>query len=90
MKRIYKHELTPFRRVTVPTGAHLLRIGVQGFDVCLWALVDPAATPVERILHVYPTGEDVRPEHGHGGGYVGTIDAQGFVGHVFDGGERSL
>lgn len=72
-------------RITMPNGAKLLTVQMQGMVPCLWAVVNPDAAKCERILHVYGTGHPItRPDEP----YVGSIQMYSgkFVFHIFDGG----
>lgn len=46
--------------ILIPEGAQLLDVGMQataeGYQPCVWALVDPTAKPVPRTFVVVPTG----------------------------------
>lgn len=65
----------------------ILSAGAQGDDIMVWALCQPEAKPVERLLWVVPTGQP-RPEQFVGGTFVGTVQMHNaLVFHVFDGGE---
>jgi hypothetical protein len=87
---IWKFEL---RRWTiflaVPQGARVLSAGAQGGDVVVWALCDPDAPKVRRLLAATPTGPPL-PRAFHDAAFVATVQmADGLVFHVFDGGEAS-
>ena len=70
----------------MPAGAKLLCVQVQQAIPCLWAMVDPGAIQVQRIIRMWGTGHchEMSP-----GEYVGTFRVVGgnLVFHVFDGGE---
>lgn len=67
--------------LTLPNGAVVLNVQMQGSTPCLWALVDPLAAGEERRFQIIGTGH---PEHTDGMIYCGTFQAGGFVGHVFE------
>ena len=84
MKTIWKYGIPA--RVTVldmPSGAEILTIQMQGADLCLWALVDPAQSTETRKFHAYRTG-DTAPDSAER--YVGTALASdgSRVWHVFE------
>ena len=68
--------------VSMPYDSQLLHVGMQGDDVCIWALVNPSAHRVERIIHIFGTGHPLPDDPGV---YVGTFMlASGvLVFHVF-------
>lgn len=73
----------------VPQGAQVLHVGVQRMgaveEACVWALCDPGAPKVSRMLYAVPTGGSPRDDVE----YVGTFTIEnGLWFHVFDGGER--
>jgi len=75
--------------IEIPEGAHILSVGVQGDQLCVWAHVDPDARLVRRSILMAGTGH--RREDLVWSDFVGTVqmlDGQ-FVFHVFDGGELS-
>lgn len=85
---IWKFQLHPWTEtVEMPAGARLLHAHEQAGQVCVWALVNPAAPRVKRLLSVIGTGFTPSADEA----YVGTahIVEQGLVLHVFDGGEAS-
>lgn len=46
--------------VSMPTGTKTLSVKLQGQDTMLWALVDPAAPMVNRVIHCYGTGHVIK------------------------------
>lgn len=65
----------------MPTGAHILRVALQGESVCLWARVDTGAPMESRQFSVWGTGHPIPPD----AEYRGTVDHYGgFVWHVFE------
>lgn len=76
----------------VPRGAEILSVGVQGVppveEACFWALCDPDAPKVPRMVSAFPTGAPLPSVWGEAV-FVGTIQIEGgLVFHIFDGGER--
>ncbi len=89
--KIWKYPV-PIRdavRVSLPRGAELLCVQVQGEEPCLWALVDPDASSVVRAFRWRGTVQEM--EDAQGGVHVGTVQIEGgrLVFHLFDLGERS-
>lgn len=76
--------------VEMPAGAELLTVGKQGEMPQLWALVDPNAPRVKRMVAVYGTGIEIDLVQTGPLKYVTTFFTEPFVWHVFDGGERPL
>lgn len=88
-KTIYKFPLLPSgekTRIAMPQGASILALQVQRDTPCIWALVDPKASPVERTFHIAGTGHRLPDLFDNGDGYVGTFQVEGgqFVFHLFD------
>ncbi|HTE62790.1 MAG TPA: hypothetical protein VK631_20715 [Solirubrobacteraceae bacterium] len=86
---MWKFELRPWSIfIDMPKGAELLSVGVQGETAVVWALCDPDAAKVSRLVAAHPTGPALPPAL-RGASYVGTVTVEdGIVLHVFDGGER--
>jgi len=88
MLKVWKFPLATIdaQAMIAPRGARPLCVQVQGDPPmehpCLWAIVDPAAELVTRIVRVYGTGHPIVEEHGE---YVGTYQMSGgaLVFHVF-------
>lgn len=99
-RTIWKYELrvTDVQRVPMPIGAKLLtareqhvsarsEVMAREADVpMLWALVDPDAIKVDRLIAIVGTGNPAPDENDHAV-YVGTAVCGPFVWHIFDGGE---
>jgi hypothetical protein len=66
-----------------PKGAQILSGQIQDDSVCIWLLVNPNAEREFRILHVVGTGN---PFNSHGLKFITTVQKNGFVWHLFDGG----
>lgn len=82
---IYKYplQITGYQTLSLPKGAKLLSVQMQGATCCLWALVDPEHNIREsRTLRMLCTGESFIKE----GDYISTfqIPNQGLVFHVFE------
>jgi hypothetical protein len=59
---IWKFTLRPWSIfVDIPAGAKVLSAGAQGDEVVAWALCDPDAPKVPRLLAAVPTGPTTGP-----------------------------
>lgn len=86
---VWKFPLPVCSSADMPTGATVLSVGEQDADIVAWALCDPEAPKVSRLLTAHPTGAPLPPVL-FGAAFVGTVQMEsGLVFHVFDGGERS-
>lgn len=87
MRAIWKFplEFVDDQKISMPSGARLLTVQLQGQVPCLWAEVDTLADKVTRTIQVAGTGHN-RPSFG---AYVASVQLRslGLVFHVFDGGE---
>lgn len=90
MKTIWKFNV-PIRDlalIEMPKGAQTLSVGVQGQEICMWAIVDPNAEKEMRRFSVHGTG--IPMEFGLPGKFIGTVQivtiAGVYVGHVFEAG----
>lgn len=83
MKTIYKYPLTLTDRqqIKLPRDAQILDVQIQGHQLMLWALLDGNATPRPRDVCVVGTGREA--SHVDGMDHVATVQAGGFVWHVF-------
>lgn len=81
----YTLSVTNEQKISMPSGAQLLTVQLQGGMPCLWALVNPAAPQVERKIRIHGTGHEVQ-----GGEYVETFQWGPLVFHVFDAGEYEV
>ncbi len=86
--RVYKYVIQPgdyHPRIEMPIGAELLHLAMQGEQLCLWALVDPAAPPITRTFRILATGDTI-VEHESRVTHIGTVlMAEGrLVFHVFE------
>lgn len=90
---VWKFELRPWSIfLDMPAHAEILSVGVQGEHptetAVVWALCDPDAPKVSRLVAAHPTGVPLPPAM-HDAAFVGTVQIEGgLVFHVFDGGER--
>jgi hypothetical protein len=91
MNKIYKYVAFDFSRplkedfvyLTLPAGAKVISIGMQGPCLCLWAVVNtgPERLKETRIFEIYGTGFEIKP---HGRTFIGTVFDRNFVWHVFE------
>lgn len=56
---IWKFTLEPVCELQMPEGATVLSVGVQGENICLWAMVNPDAPKVTRSFVGFGTGHEV-------------------------------
>lgn len=78
--------------IEMPAGARLLTVAMQDEMPQIWALVDPHAQRVKRMINVFGTGKEFGTHLTETGplNYVTTYFSGPFVWHVFDAGERPL
>lgn len=92
MKTIWKYPLqvTDMQTLRIPKGARLLATQAQGGEPSIWAIVDPDAPKVERVIAMFGTGHPL-PDQLDTNSYIGTFQLHGgaVVFHVFDGGETA-
>lgn len=68
----------------MPRGARLLCVQMQENMGYLWALVDQSSPLVDRHIAIVGTGWTLESLPGE---YVGTLQADGYVWHIFDRGK---
>lgn len=62
--KVFKYRLgSNITEILMPAGAQLLCVQPQGFDVCLWAKVDPEARNETRRVVIVGTGHEL-PTYG--------------------------
>lgn len=85
MPTIWKFTLQPTdsQVIDMPAGAKVLTAAVQGYDVCLWAEVNPESPSRPRRFRMFGTGHPMPSEPGL---YVGTAILSGgsLVLHVYE------
>lgn len=83
-KAIWKFPLNLLnvQQVSMPTGARVLSVQLQGDTICLWAEVDPKAEQQPRDFYIVGTGHEYNPR---GLEYRGTVQTGVYVWHVFEG-----
>jgi hypothetical protein len=76
--------------IDMPTGAKILKVGLQNQCPVIWALVNPENPKVPRRINVVGTGHDAGDVHPLD--YVGSVQMESGIGelvwHFFDGGEE--
>lgn len=84
MKTIWKYplEVRDENIITMPHGASVLAVQMQGDIPCLWALVDPSLLNENRLFRTYGTGHPFDLKDATG--FVGTYQIRGLVFHVFE------
>lgn len=79
---IYKYRLAEqLSVVRIPGLQRILGVQTQGEDVVMWAIVDPSAEVKEYLFALVGTGWDFKD--GLLGEYVGTVQDESLVWHVF-------
>lgn len=89
MKTIYKY---PFETegeftLSMPGGAEILAVQVQGETPCIWAMITIGKPSVIRSFRVYGTGHPIEdPDEGNEQQYIGTYQLHGgkLVFHLFE------
>ena len=84
MRTIWKYKLDN-KPEMMPEGSQFLDAQMQNGCMCVWFLVDTTKNMVNRDIRVYMTGEPLPDDNGK---HVSTVQADGFVFHVFDFGEN--
>jgi hypothetical protein len=67
--------------VKMPVNARILHVGMQGNNICIWALVWPLITQEERYFQIVGTGHLFDAT---GKVHIGSVQHEGFVWHVFE------
>lgn len=86
MKQVLKFKLPLARTsyVPMPDGAIIIKVGVQGRDICIWALCGTQEAKHARKFHVLGTGHDYEWSANHV--HLGTVFMEGgaLVWHIFE------
>jgi hypothetical protein len=71
------------QEIIMPKGAEVLTVQTQQTTghACLWAMCDPDGERQVRTFHVVGTGQEMPKDFGR---YVGTIQQEIFVWHIFE------
>lgn len=84
-KTIWKYSIatTDYQELTLPNGANILTVQVQGGIPCLWALVDPEEQNSRVKIRIFGTGHVIEDQDELK--YIGTyqLNGGGLVFHVF-------
>lgn len=85
MKTIWKFPLriTDEQWVSMPRGARVLSVQMQGDQACVWAIVESAATQEMRRLVILGTGNPIG-DSGETLTFIGTFQQPPFVWHLFE------
>ena len=81
---VWKYQLDRAGRteVTMPGGAKVVEVAMQGDRFTLWAVVCPGIVNQKRVFYIVGTGDPLPPEaHTH----LGTVHVEVFVFHIFEG-----
>ena len=85
MKTIWKYQIVPGDEIhlSIPEGAEILSVQMQGDGPCVWALADPEANKTDRVFEIYGTGHIVREGKKK---FIGTFQMYGgsLVFHLFE------
>jgi hypothetical protein len=86
MKTVYKYVL-PIDdevRIEMPAFAEVLSVGVQGENVCVWALVDPTIPKLHKTFRIAGTGHPITESEKWK--FIGTVFLYGggLVFHAFE------
>lgn len=86
MKTIYKYqlEITDRQVLQLPVNYFILDIQVQGYNPCMWVMVDTDAKYVDVPFYTYGTGHPIDNLNLI---YLSTYQAGNLVFHVFEGEE---
>lgn len=84
MRTIWKIPLVlnDFQTISVPAGCEYLTVQDQRGVLCLWAIVDDEAAKVSRSIRIVGTGHATAHSQNENT-YIGTVQQNGFVWHVF-------
>jgi hypothetical protein len=83
MRTIHKYKLGPLTGLPIPRTATVLCVQMQRDDLCMWVELDNShAIERERVFHVFGTGHQIPDSFS--GKYIGTVQTQGLVLHVYE------
>ncbi|KKK90993.1 hypothetical protein LCGC14_2717450 [marine sediment metagenome] len=76
-------EITDEQKIALPKGARILSVQAQADVLCLWALIDPDATPRDFTIRIFGTGHPA--DDAVGLEFIGTTQMldSALVWHVF-------
>ena len=83
MRTIFKFPFIPRDefKITMPKGADVLHVALQGDQPCIWAAVDNEEDQEPRDFRLVGTGHPLPPVEYL---YVGTFQQPPFVWHLFE------
>lgn len=70
--------------IGMPQGARILSFQVQDGKYCLWAEVDSEKPKRTRAFQIVGTGNEMPPDRIEGENYIGTVQNEHFVWHLFE------
>lgn len=79
----FRLRLTGEQTLALPRGAQILSVQDQGGSICIWVSVDTQAEPELRHFYIFETGypiENIALKR-----FVGTVQQDSLVWHVFEG-----
>lgn len=84
--RIFKYplHLVSHQVVAMPRGAEILSVQLQYETICLWAVVEPDRVSSARQIVILATGESVDKESFLYLKFIGTVQVDEYVWHVFE------
>jgi hypothetical protein len=84
MKTIWKFAIatTSAQEIETSTDFRPLSVGMQGPEICLWAVVDPESPKRSRMVKIVGTGHPIYDDF-DGFEHVGMVLDGPFVWHVF-------
>jgi hypothetical protein len=82
-KTIWKYQLKPAAEqvIQMPARSEILSVGLQGTQICLWAMVAPEADLVDRVIEVIGTGNPIVNRDRQ---LIGLVMPTPYVFHVFE------
>lgn len=84
---IWKYHLditSDAQSVEMPKDAQIISVQNQGCRITMWAIVNPAADKEVRQFRIWGTGWQIDDYHLDLCDFVGTVQIEGFVWHVFE------
>lgn len=87
VKTIWKFKLPSMMNpiVIMPKKSKIIKVSRDSGGIFIWAIVNPDAQKVERLIRIFKTGQPLSEEHGQ---YIDSIKEFDHTWHLFDGGER--
>lgn len=85
MKMILKYRIPARGSISMPAGAEILHVAIQGGEPTIWVSADPDAEETPRFIIGHVTGDE---HHIPAEKHIGTLCVDGYhIVHYFDGGE---